>query len=91
MLENYNTAFEYYKLCKLNVKIKHYLDRIPKVSKNISSLLREFTQGRYREYAQLNVDGVQPAKTQILDSLRHTVMSLMLDEFEIVCWVVYLE
>ena len=84
-------AYEYYKLCKLNLKIKHYIERIPKVSKNIKNLLHEFTQGRYSEHAHLNVDRVKPAKTQILDSLRHTVMSLMLDEFEIVCWVVYME
>ena len=69
----------------------YYLERIPKVSRNIASLIREFLTGNYRKHATLQGEGFKPAREQILDSLRHTVMSLMLNEFEIVCWVVYIE
>jgi len=91
LLDDYNQAFEYYKLCTFTFKIKYYLEKIPAVSRNIASLIRGFVTGKYEKHASLQGQGYKPAREQIIDSLQHTVMSLMMDEFEIVCWVVYIE
>ena len=72
---------------KFTVLVKNYLELIPNVSRSVSNLMREFVIGRFQGQLQ---EGFS-IKNKIEECLRHTVMVLMMDEFEILTWVNYLE
>ena len=47
----YDERLEEYKLCKFTVRVKNYLELIPRVSKSISNMIKEFIQGRFKTLA----------------------------------------
>jgi len=82
----YEQRLEAYKLHKFTARVKSMLELIPVVSKSVSHLVQEFTLGRFQ-----TVGTGFSVKSKLEEALRHTVMVLMMDEFEILCWVNYID
>lgn len=86
MLDEYQARLKHYRQFKFSYKTRFYVDQIPRISKSISALIREFERGRFSQNAyQMN------ARSRIEECLRLTVTSLMFDEFELICWINYVE
>ena len=51
LIQVYDERLEEYKLCKFTVRVKNYLELIPRVSRSISNMLKEFIHGRFKTLA----------------------------------------
>ena len=66
--------------------VRVYLELIPSLSKSVKNLLSEFETGRFS-----GLDIARTVRSGIEATLKHSVMVFMMTEFEIVCWINYVD
>mmetsp|Transcript_37101 Transcript_37101/g.45272 ORF Transcript_37101/g.45272 Transcript_37101/m.45272 type:complete len:86 (+) Transcript_37101:695-952(+) len=82
----YEEKLAEYKLRKFSVRVRNCLELIPDLSFSIKTLLLEFECGRFRD----TMRGVEVRK-EVTHTLKQSVLVLMMQEYEILCWVNYVD
>ena len=88
-MNEYKQRQIFYSTFIFDCRIKHFTEMVKFVSNQISKLINKFKETKLLD----PITGVDLpcVGTQVSDYIRYTVTTLMMDEFEIACWIKFID
>jgi len=85
--------YSFYTKDRFSLKLKHYVTKVPDVSKSIKTLIYKLKaiQLQRHEFTGQGVDLIGDPGYLIAEQCRWVSRTLMFTEIEIICWVKYLQ